>query len=298
MLPAELRELIWLYLIPRGQRLILDPLRIPMNAPNHPFAGAIHWDTPPLLLTSRSVYNEVLGLIYSGKVLAITDPFSSTHICIDHYIPLSVCHRVERMEFCANSPLVDMYRFLQSMRDYCHSLEHLKLIMYHSNHTLPNVGALAFASWQTLGFALKLELYQSTWAYTNNHTFTEQHLATWLGGAKQHASAYKLELPKRLRVITVAMSVQDQAAATLRRYGPQLHTGTAPVDWIFNQDGNQDTAAVKYLVWESPNLEDTSSDTDPGYQLKTTTEHWSENRTPHDLWWMIKTCWNGSMLTS
>ena len=242
----EVRLAIWKLALPRGQKLILDPenIGVPGAMQKGDYAA-----TASLLRVCKQIYDEVLPLVYSRNAIAVLEPWDDS-IKDLAVLPRIALQHIKKVELRLIDGLVDMNTCGQTiLAGDLPSLKHLRLNFWHARLWLRTAMELAYRSYRASelgepGFVLKLELYQTVHDMGYINPLDDDIIDLDFDIAKKHARVYSLTIPNTLKTIALSASAGTDAAYALATYK------SIQTDWRFNKDGNKDTKAVKYLVWE------------------------------------------------
>lgn len=157
-LPAELRMRIYALLVPQHLRIALDPENV--TDPGA-FAGTkCRRKIIPLLLVSKSVYAEVLPLLYGTNTFCLIDPLASDEAL--SFVGHLALGSIQKLEVQVPNGLVDLGIIWDDLTLAC-DLKTLKLVFYHDEENwLSTLADLALMPHPKP--TIDLQLYTSIWA--------------------------------------------------------------------------------------------------------------------------------------
>lgn len=238
----EIRLNIWKLALPHHEKLILDPENIedPGAIQKGDYAA-----TASLLLVCKQTYNEALPLVYSRNTIAVLEPWDEITKDLE-ILPQIALQHIVKVELRLIDGLVDMGSSGRMiLQGDLPSLKHLKLNFWHAKLWLRAAMELAYRAWCDEGFVFKLELYRSVHDMGYLNPLDDNIIEADFVAARRLAKIYNFTMPGTLKTITLSASAGTNAAYALATYK------SGETNWRFNKDGNKDTKAVKYLVWEA-----------------------------------------------
>ena len=242
-LPLEVRRLIFELTLPRNANLVIDPLYR-----NTTLTKYVHSyeSTASLVRVSKQTYAEVIPLIYSRNTLTVTSPYNWPSTSVN--LSSGVLSNVRKIEVSISQTLAELGGLWSEMHKLPY-LREIKLSCRRSPMWTSFGGELAWRSWNTGAFQLKLELHQDY--LTHYHGFNVSHgiIGRMLRFGGMHASFYSVSIPENIEIITVSASTDLASVGAFVTYSDDHET-----DWRFRRDGGKDTATCKHLVWgKDPN---------------------------------------------
>jgi hypothetical protein len=214
-LPPELKLRIYSMALPRRTRIALDPKNIRHPGP---FWGTRNNkpDIIALMQVSKTVYNEVIQLLYTTNTFCLIDPLASDQAL--SFIGTPALNNLRKLEVQVTNGLSDLGAIWGDLKQHCTKLAGLKLVFYHDHtnwlNTLADLALLPQPKPK-----LDLQLYASVWSQgIQSAPAVRSRIDRAFQAAERRAKVVKYDEMPKINLITIAASVAGDTGFAFLTY--------------------------------------------------------------------------------